>query len=43
MLSSLEALLDLRASRKGYRSARLADAASLCCCCSCSSCRMEYL
>jgi hypothetical protein len=38
MLSSLEDLLDLTASRKGYRNAVLADDGGLvlCCCCSCS-------
>jgi hypothetical protein len=36
-------LLDLRASRKGYRAAVLADSGALCCCCCCSCCRMEYL
>jgi hypothetical protein len=33
---NLEALLDLTASRKGYRQALLASAtAQTCCCCSC--------
>jgi len=30
-----EALLDLRATRKGYRDALLASQTPLCCCCSC--------
>jgi hypothetical protein len=42
MLTTLADLLDLRASRKGYRDALLAQAAALCCCCSCSCCK-EYL
>ncbi len=36
MLPHLEDLLDLTASRKGYRNAVLADGYTLCCCCSCS-------
>jgi len=35
MASLLDELLDLRATRKGYRDALLADQAPLCCCCSC--------
>jgi hypothetical protein len=37
MLTNVEDLLDLTASRKGYRNALLADVGVvLCCCCSCS-------
>jgi hypothetical protein len=36
MVSTLEDLLDLTASRKGYRNALLASTPPLCCCCSCS-------
>jgi len=36
MAPNLEVLLDLKASRKGYRQAVLADSAGqACCCCSC--------
>jgi len=36
MAPNLEVLLDLTASRKGYRQAVLADSAGqACCCCSC--------
>jgi hypothetical protein len=34
MTSILAELLDLRATRKGYRDALLADTVPLCCCCS---------
>ena len=39
MPSTLEDLLDLTASRKGYRNALLAEVPPLCCCCCCSIAR----
>ena len=37
MRGSLAELLDLRACRKGYRAAMIADAGyTMCCCCCCS-------
>jgi hypothetical protein len=43
MRTTLEEMLDLTASRKGYRDALLAvaDSTALCCCCSC--CTIKYL
>jgi hypothetical protein len=36
MVGAIADLLDLRASRKGYREALLADGYTMCCCCCCS-------
>jgi len=41
-MPSLAALLDLHASRKGYRAAVLADQCPCSCCCCCCCCEHEF-